>query len=160
MWLNSRHFKMASVRINFFHHQNTQFTPLYHCTSFHSNRSRGRWDLRHRLKFSMAAILEMAAILKILKVDCTPLSHPPHPQKVSFGLVEGFNPWSNYVNPITDVFWNNGGHFENGGHLEIIKDHKNCQWQLSIAIRAQNYHYRSSFIEIEQKMPVYKGERG
>jgi hypothetical protein len=32
----------------------------------------------------------MAAILKILKVACTPLEHPPHPQKVLLGLVEGF----------------------------------------------------------------------
>jgi hypothetical protein len=39
----------------------------------------------------MAVILEMAAILKILKVDCTPLSHPPHPHKVSCGLVEAFS---------------------------------------------------------------------
>ena len=148
---------MASVRIDFFHHQNTQFTPLYHCTSFHSNRSRGRWDLRHRLKFSMAAILEMAAILKILKVDCTPLSHPPHPQKVSFGLVEGFNPWSNYANPTTHVFGNNGGHFENGGHLEIFKVHQNCHWLLSIAIGAQNYLYRSSFNEIVQKYQFTRG---
>jgi hypothetical protein len=28
--------------------------------------------------------------LKILKGACTPLGHLPHPQKVSFGLVEGF----------------------------------------------------------------------
>jgi hypothetical protein len=38
----------------------------------------------------MAAILKMEAILKILKGACTPLGHLPHPQKVSFGLVEGF----------------------------------------------------------------------
>jgi hypothetical protein len=31
-----------------------------------------------------------AAILKILKVACTFLGHPLHPQKVLFGLVEGF----------------------------------------------------------------------
>ena len=148
---------MATFAIDFFPHQNTQFSPLYHCTNFHSNRSRDRWDLRYRLKFSMAAILEMAAILKILKWDCTPLSHPPHPHKVSFRLVEGFNPWCNYVNPIIDIFWNNGGHFENGGHLETFKGHQNCQWQLSIAIRAQNYHNRSSFIEIEQKCQFTRG---
>jgi hypothetical protein len=34
--------------------------------------------------------LKIAVILKILKVACTPLEHPPYPQKVSFGLVEGF----------------------------------------------------------------------
>jgi hypothetical protein len=111
----------------------------------------GRRHLRHRLKFSMATILEMVAILKVLKVDFTPLSHPPHPQKFSFWLVEEFYPWSNYPNPTTDVFGNNGGHFENGGHLETFKGQQNCQWQLSIAVGAQNYHYRSSFIEIEQK---------
>jgi hypothetical protein len=36
----------------------------------------------------------MAAIFKFLKIasspPCTPLKHPPHPQKVSFALVEGF----------------------------------------------------------------------
>jgi hypothetical protein len=85
------------------------------------------------------------------------LSHPPHLHKVSCGLVEGSNPWSNYVNPITDVFLNNGGHFENGGHLETFKGHQNSQWQLSIAIRAQNYHNRSSFIEIEQKCQFTRG---
>ena len=71
-----------------------------------------------------------------------------------------FNPFSIYAHPTTEVFENNGSHFENGSHLKIFKGHKNCQWQLSIAIRAQNYHYRSSFIEIEQKMPVYEGECG
>jgi hypothetical protein len=34
--------------------------------------------------------LKTPDILKILKVACTPLEHPPHPQKVLFGLVEGF----------------------------------------------------------------------
>jgi hypothetical protein len=58
------------------------------------------------------------------------------------------------MHPITNVSGNNGGHFENGGHLETFKGHQSCKGQLSIAIRAQNYHYRSSFIEIEQKMPV------
>jgi hypothetical protein len=42
----------------------------------------------------MTAILKMAAILKILKGACTPLRHLPHPQKVSFGLVEGFESYS------------------------------------------------------------------
>jgi hypothetical protein len=39
----------------------------------------------------MAAILEMAAILKISKVYCTPLSHPTYPQKVSCRLVKAFS---------------------------------------------------------------------
>jgi hypothetical protein len=69
--------------------------------------------------------LEMAAILKILKVDCTLLSHPPHPQKFSFGLVEGFNPWSNYANPTTDVFGNNGAIFKLAAILKLSKTTKN-----------------------------------
>jgi hypothetical protein len=32
----------------------------------------------------------MAAILKILKFVCNCFGHPPHPQEVSLGLVEGF----------------------------------------------------------------------
>jgi hypothetical protein len=118
---------MASFAINFFP---IKIFDLVHCITvplFHSNRSRGRWDLRHRLKFSMAAILEMAAILKIIKVDCTLLSHPPHPQKFSFGLVEGFNPWSNYANPTTctDVFWNNGAILKIAAILKLSKITKN-----------------------------------
>jgi hypothetical protein len=71
-WLCSR---------SIFFHQHTQVSSLYLCINFYLNRRRGCWDLRHRLKFSMVAIL------KILKGACTHLGHLPHPQKVSFGLV-------------------------------------------------------------------------